>query len=231
MRSKRGLRVRVPVKAGPHAVGVAFLEDFPASTRSRLQPFLRSSYDTLDWTGRPHIEMFTITGPFNPTGAGDTPSRRRIFVVPARGSRADESAVREADRLDAGAPRLSPRRRPTTDSSTLLTFYEAGRREGSFEAGIEAALQRILASPKFVFRVERDPARRRRRAAYYRVSDLELASRLSFFLWSSIPDDELLDLASAGQLKDPAVLEQQVRRMLADPRSQALVSNFAGQWL
>jgi hypothetical protein len=222
------LRVRLPIKAGPHAVGVAFVEDLPGLDTVRLQPFLRSSYDTLDWTGRPHIEMFSISGPFNQSGAGDTPSRRRIFTCrPA--SRQEELPC--ARRILAALARRAYRRTPTTaDLDHVLTFYGEGRNEGSFETGIQAALQFILASPNFAFRVERDPDRVAAGAAY-RLGDFELASRLSFFLWSSIPDDELLDVAARGRLKDPAVREQQVRRMLADPRSRALVSNFAGQWL
>ena len=123
-------------------------------------------------------------------------------------------------------------RRPVTDADLkpLLGFFEEGRREGNFDTGIQAALQAILASPRFVFRVERDPVNVAP-GGTYRLDDLELASRLSFFLWSSIPDEELLSVAGQGKLKTPAVLEQQVRRMLADPKSQAIVSNFAGQWL
>jgi hypothetical protein len=222
------LRVRIPVKAGPHAVGVAFVEDFPGVDTVRLQPFLRSSYDTLDWTGRPHIEMFSIAGPFNPAGPGDTPTRRRIFECrPTTGP----GELPCAKRIISSLARQAYRRPPTeTDLEHALGFYEAGRRDGSFESGIQAALQFILASPNFVFRVERDPEHVAADAVY-RVSDIELASRLSFFVWSSIPDAELLDLATRGRLADPAVREHQVRRMLADPRSHALVSNFAGQWL
>jgi hypothetical protein len=238
------LRVRIPVKAGPHAVGVAFVEDFPGVDTVRLQPFLRSSYDTLDWTGRPHIEMFSISGPFNPAGSGDTPSRRRIFecsssrptspealrwASPTKPASADESVC--AKRIISSLARQAYRRPPTeADLEHAFGFYEAGRRDGSFESGIQAALQFILASPNFVFRVERDPANVAA-GTVYRISDIELASRLSFFLWSSIPDAELLDLATRGRLADPAVREHQVRRMLADPRSHSLVSNFAGQWL
>ena len=222
------LRVRLPVKAGPHAVGVSFVEDLPAVDTVRLQPFLRSSYDTLDWTGRPHIEMFSMSGPFNQSGPGDTPSRRRIFSC-RPGSRQDEMPC--ARRIMTSLARRAYRRTPTpTDLDHVLTFYDQGRRDGSFDTGIQAALQFILASPNFVFRAERDPDGVAPGAAY-RLSDSELASRLSFLLWSSIPDDELLDVAARGRLKDPAVREQQVRRMLADPRSHALVSNFAGQWL
>ena len=222
------LRIRLPVKAGPHVVGVTFVEDLPGVDTVRLQPFLRSSYDTLDWTGRPHIEMFSISGPFNQSGPGDTPSRRRIFSCrPA--SPQDEMPC--ATRIMTSLARRGYRKTPTrTDLDHISTFYEAGRREGSFETGIQGALQFILASPNFAFRVERDPDNVTP-GAMYRLGDFELASRLSFFLWSSIPDDELLDVAARGRLKEPAVREQQVRRMLADPRSHSLVSNFAGQWL
>jgi hypothetical protein len=222
------LRFRARVKAGPRAVGVAFVEALPGVDTVRLQPYLRSSYDTLDWTGRPHIEMFSIAGPLNPTGSGDTPSRRRIFVC-RPGAAADEP--RCAGRIISSLARQAYRRPPTdADMAHALRFYEAARRDGSFETGIQAALQYILASPHFVFRVEPDPPNLAA-GTVYPIGDLELASRLSFFLWSSIPDDELLGLAARGRLKDRAVRERQVRRMLADPRAHALVSNFAGQWL
>ena len=138
--------------------------------------------------------------------------------------------MRAADPLDARAPRVSPPGRPTTDLRTCCRSTSAGRAEGSFDLGIQKALERLLVSSQFLFRIEREPANVAA-GTPYRVSDLELASRLSFFLWSSIPDDELLDAAAAGRLKDPKVLEQQVRRMLADPRSESLVTNFAAQWL
>jgi len=251
------LSVRVPVKAGPHDVSIAFVESFPVADTTRLRPFLKSAHDTLDWTGRPHIQTLTITGPFHATGPGDTPSRRRIFVCQP-GSKATEAAC--AKRIISTLARRAYRRPVTdVDIQPLLTFYDEGRRpstlrqtqgrpeqgrgtagsgraelvearEGEFDTGIERALQVILASPKFVFRIERDSARATPGLAY-RVGDIELASRLSFFLWSSLPDDELLKAAGAGQLGRPAVLEQQVRRMLADPRAETLVSNFAGQWL
>jgi mono/diheme cytochrome c family protein len=222
------LRVRVPVTAGPHDVSVAFVEDAPVAEPVRLQPFLRSSIDNFDWAGRPHIQTFTITGPFNATGPGDTPSRRRIFACRPK-SVAAEAAC--AERILTPLVRLAYRAPvDPVDLQRVLKIYREGRRAGTFDTGIEAALQRILAAPKFVFRVERDPATAEPGAAY-RISDVELASRLSFFLWSSIPDDELLKVAEAGKLREPAVLEMQVRRMLADPRAQALVDNFAGQWL
>jgi mono/diheme cytochrome c family protein len=219
--------VRVPVKAGPRTIGVAFLQN-TAPTPWRLQPFLRSSNDTLDPTGWPHIDRFTITGPFNPTGPGDTPSRQRIFICRPT-SRADEEPC--ARRIISTLARRAYRGQLTdADLQRLFEFYATGRKERDFEGGIQLALQRILASPKFTFRVERDPATAQP-GTVYRISDFELASRLSFFLWSSIPDDELLDLARGGRLKNAVVLEKQVARMLADPKSEALVDNFAGQWL
>jgi Protein of unknown function (DUF1592)/Protein of unknown function (DUF1588)/Protein of unknown function (DUF1585)/Protein of unknown function (DUF1587)/Protein of unknown function (DUF1595)/Planctomycete cytochrome C len=221
------LQVRVKVKAGPRAVGVAFLQRSLGENTRRLQPF-RSSLDSYDATGMPHIRTLSITGPFNPTGPGDTPSRRRVFVCRPANAQAEESC---ATQIVTALARRAYRQPPTAaDVQRLLDFYRAGRRDGTFETGIERSLQRILASPKFVIRVEHEPAAVAP-GAVYAISDYELASRLSFFLWSSIPDDELLDAAAHGRLKTPPVLEQQVRRMLADPRSGALVSNFAGQWL
>ena len=220
------LQVRVPVRAGTHTVGAAFIRKIGGGTQ-RLRPFLRSSAGTYDATGRPHIETMTIAGPFQAVGPGDTPSRRRIFVCrPARA--ADEE--RCARQILSGIARRAYRR-PATDPEldTLLAFYRTGRGRGSWETGIQLALRRILASPNFVFRPEQEPAGPP--GSMHRVGDLELASRLSFFLWSSIPDEQLLVLAERGRLRDPRVLEQQVRRMLADSRASALAENFAGQWL
>ena len=222
------LRVRAPVKAGPRAVGVAFIEKSALGT-ARLQPFLKSAADTFDFTALPQISTLTITGPFNATGAGDTPSRRRLFVCHP-GNAADEAPC--AKRIISTLARRAYRH-PVTSAElrAILQFYDVGRMDGgSFDAGIQAALQRVLASPKFVFRVEHDPAHVPP-GTIYRINDFDLASRLSFFLWSSIPDDELLELAARGELQKPAVLERQVRRMLADPRAQSLMTNFAGQWL
>jgi hypothetical protein len=174
------------------------------------------------------VDSVAIAGPYNAKGAGETPSRQRIFVcTPAAGAEEEPCARKILSTLARRAYR-----RPVTDQDVepLLGLYKTGRGRGSFEAGIEVALQRILAGPEFLFRVEHDPANGAP-GAVHPVSDLDLASRLSFFLWSSVPDDELLDLAERGKLKEPAALEQQVRRMLADPRSKALVRNFAGQWL
>jgi hypothetical protein len=219
---------RMPLKAGPHTITVAFLERSAAVNPLRLQPFIRSSNDTLDTIGHPHLDTFTLTGPFNPTGPGDTPSRRRIFFCkPA--SKADEEPC--ARRIISTFARRAYRGLATaSDVERLLEFYQSGRKTATFERGIQNALDRMIASPKFIYRVERDPVGAAP-GAVYRVTDYELASRLSFFLWSSIPDDQLLQAARLGTLHTPAVLNQQVKRMLADPKSQALVDNFAGQWL
>ncbi len=220
------LRVRVPIKAGPHTVTAAFVQEPEVVEPLRLQPFLRSSVDNFDWSGWPHLQTLAITGPFHATGPGDTPSRRRIFFCHA------DTEVCAKQIVSTLARRAYRQPVSAADLQVLMKFYESG---GGFEGGIETALQRILASPKFVFRVERDPENLPA-GAVHRVTGVELASRLSFFLWSSIPDEELLKLAAEdrsgnAKLKDPAVLTREVRRMLADPKSQALVSNFAGQWL
>ncbi len=222
------LRARVPVKAGPHTVTVAFVQAPQAAEPVRLQPYLRSSVDNFDWTGHPHLQALTISGPFNPTGPGDTPSRRRIFVCRPRTGPEETPCARRIITALVGRAYRQPA--AGADLDRVLKFYEQGRRSGGFDSGIEMAVQRILASPKFVFRVERDPEGAAPGTASP-VSDLELASRLSFFLWSSIPDDDLLRAAEHGNLKDPAAFDRQVRRMLDDPKSEALISNFAGQWL
>jgi hypothetical protein len=177
---------------------------------------------------QPAVASVTITGPYNARGPGNTPSRSRVFLCHPTKSSEEVGCARKI--LSTLARRAY--RRPVTDADvqSLVSFYQEGRTESGFEGGIEAALQALLVSPEFIFRIERDP-RGIAPDSNYRISDLELASRLSFFLWSSIPDDELLDLAIRGRLKDSAVLTQQVRRMLADSRSQALVDNFVGQWL
>ncbi len=222
------LGVRLRISAGPHDVVAAFIGSAPTADATKLRPFLKSAFDTLDWTGRPHVRMLTITGPFNATGSGDTPARRRILMCRPTSQRTEDDCARQI--ISTLARRAFREPVTETDLQPLLAFYKMGRQEGSFDIGIERALQLILASPKFVFRVERDPSNLTPGTAY-KVNDFELASRLSFFLWSSIPDDELLAEASAGRLKNPAVLERQTRRMLADSKAQALVSNFAGQWL
>jgi hypothetical protein len=221
------LTVRVPVTAGPHAISAAFLGRSAVEGGTRLQLFKRTNVDTTDHTGVPHVEYVSIAGPFNPTGAARTPSRDRILAcAPASSAQEPACAKQIVETLARRAYR-----RPVTASEVarLLTFYEAGRKDGTFDKGIERALRSILSSPKFVFRAEQDSAAAP--GTLYPIRDLELASRLSFFLWSSIPDDELVEVARRGTLRQPAVLERQVRRMLADRRSDALVSNFAGQWL
>jgi hypothetical protein len=219
------LKVRVPVKAGTRDVSVAFLQQPQIAGASRLQNYQRSTVDNFDWSGEPHIQTLTITGPFGVTGTGDTPSRRRIFTCRPASTASETQCARQI------VSNLTRRayRQPVTDADMrrIMSFFETGRRTGGFEAGIQAAIQRILSSPQFLFRIERDPAP----GIAHRITDLELASRLSFFLWSSIPDDRLIQLASNKSLTRPAVLEAEVRRMLADSKSSALVENFAGQWL
>jgi len=221
------LKTKVHVNAGPHDVAVAFLRRDSAESDEPLQPFTRD-LDLQDMNGIPLIDHVQITGPMNPTGSGDTPSRRRIFVcTPANAAQEVPCAKKILGTLARRAYR-----RPVTDADmeTLLTFYQAGRNHGNFQAGIENALRLILTSPKFLFRSEPDPSNVVAGSIYH-VSDLDLASRLSFFLWSSIPDDELLNVAAQGKLRQPAVLDREVRRMLADPKAEALVNNFAEQWL
>jgi hypothetical protein len=221
------LKTKVHVKAGPHAVAVAFLRRDAAESDEPLQPFTRD-LDLQNMNGIPLIDHVQITGPLNAAGPGDTPSRRRIFVCHPASAKDEVPCAKKI--LSTLARRAY--RRPITDADLekLLSFYQAGRNGANFETGIESALRLILASPKFLFRSEPDPSNATPGTNYH-VSDLELASRLSFFLWSSIPDEQLLTLAAQGKLKDPAVLEQQVRRMLADPRAESLVNNFAEQWL
>jgi mono/diheme cytochrome c family protein len=220
---------RVPLKAGPHKIAVAFLQKPQALNTRRLQNYVRSSSDTIDFSGYPHIDEIILSGPFNATGSGDTPSRRRILVCrPATVAEEEPCARRILSTLARRAYRGDV---TAADTDALLTFFRRGRQDGGrFEAGLDLALRRMLASPKFVFRVERDP-QGAAPGRPYQLRDLELASRLSFFLWSTVPDDELLDLAAAGRLSQPATLERQVRRMLASPKAQAIADNFGGQWL
>ena len=235
----RRLRTRVSVKAGPHDVGVAFLRKDSALSDEPLQPFTRN-LDLQDMNGLPTINFMQITGPFAVTGPGDTPSRRKIFMCDARvnASRSGSAkASAERDEVACAKQILTTvarhaYRRPVNENEIddLMRFFSAGRRRGTFETGIEEALAFVLASPKFLFRAEPDPPTVAA-GATYPVPDFELASRLSFFLWSTVPDDELINTAASGQLHEPAALERQVRRMLADPKSQALVDNFAAQWL
>jgi hypothetical protein len=216
------LEFRIPVKAGPRWIGVTFVERDEARDENTLRPRMRGRGT------EPAIALVTLSGPYDPQGPGDTPSRRRIFSCHPSESAAELPCAKQI--LSTLARRAY--RGPVTgqDLDDLLPFYTAGSKEAGFERGIQRALERMLVSPQFLFRIERDPAGVAP-GAPYRISNLELASRLSFFLWSSIPDDELLDAAINGKLSQPAVLEQQVRRMLADKRSESLVTNFAEQWL
>jgi len=221
--------VKVPLTAGPHRIGVAFLQKPQALNTRRLQSYVRSSSDTIDFSGFPHIDEVILTGPFNPTGPGDTPSRRRILTCQPKTAAQEAPCARRI--LTTLARRAYRGHVEAGDVRTLEDFYRRGREDGgTFETGLDLALRRLLASPKFLVRVERDPAAGVPGSSYT-LSDLELASRLSFFLWSSIPDDELLGLAETGQLRRPAALARQVRRMLADAKSQAFIDNFGGQWL
>jgi hypothetical protein len=250
------LEFRLKVKAGPQAIGVAFLNKANAINEDLVRRPLSSTYDVFigmqyGYTTAPHLSRVVITGPYNATGLGDTPSRRRVFSchpgsavdsLPAS-AKATAGTRRSSPEIDASEGgcakqiistlvRRAYRRAPTdADVDPLIAFYQEERtKTGNFEAGIEMALRRILADPEFIFRFEPPPAGVAAKSAY-RISDTELASRLSFFLWSSIPDEELLKLAIDGKLHQPAVLERQTRRMLADPKARALVTNFANQWL
>jgi Protein of unknown function (DUF1592)/Protein of unknown function (DUF1588)/Protein of unknown function (DUF1587)/Protein of unknown function (DUF1585)/Protein of unknown function (DUF1595)/Planctomycete cytochrome C len=252
------MELRLPVKAGTRRVGLTFLADSsvpevvvvgaaggaaaaaaarpgrpagPGLTSKmdlRLDGVRVKLYDVPSRGGNPNFTSLTISGPYDVREAGATPSREKIFICSASSAKDEEPCARKI------LTNLTHRayRRPVTDADILplLAFYRAGRKEGSFDTGIEMALRAILVSPDFLFRVEHDPAAGKA-GAVHRVTDVELASRLSFFLWSTIPDDELLGLAEHNKLSDPAVLSAQVNRMLADRRSEALVDNFAGEWL
>ncbi len=233
-----GLEVRFPAKAGQRVVGVSFVRRLSES-EGVLQPRNRGYGRFVDerYDDDAAVEQVAIGGPYAVDGPGDTASRREIFVCrPGEPSVVNNNDNDEAE--DACARQILARlarrayRRPVTGAEveTLMEFYASGRRDGDFDAGIQFALERMLVDPEFLFRIERDPTDLAP-GTPYRLSDLELASRLSFFLWSSIPDDELLETAVRGQLSDPVVLERQTRRLLADSRSRALVDNFVSQWL
>jgi hypothetical protein len=221
------LRTRLFVPAGPHEVTVSFLEKSAAETHEPLELHTRN-LDLQDMNGLPVVDYVNVHGPFNPTGAGLTPSRERIFSC---------RPLQKADEIPCATEILSTLarrayRRPVTEDDVvaLMRFFETGRARGGFDAGIESALRLILTSPSFLFRGEIDPPDAAP-GTLYAVDDAALASRLSFFLWSSLPDDELLGLAEKGKLHEPKVYRAQVKRMLADPRAHALVDNFAAQWL
>ncbi len=224
----KDFHLRLAVKAGSHELAAAFIKKPSVLLETERQPY--QAHFNMDRHPRvqPALYSLSVTGPFNPSGPGDTASRQRIFVCnPEKASEQDACAKRILSTVARRAWR-----RPVTDSELQvpLRFYREGRSEAGFENGIEMALRAVLMSPRFLFRIEQDPAGIAAQTAYA-LSDIDLASRLSFFLWSSIPDDELLDAAIHSRLKQPAVLEIEVRRMLADTRSESLVNNFAEQWL
>jgi mono/diheme cytochrome c family protein len=221
------LEVRVPVKAGPRVVGITFVRKSGALVESVREPFFTTHAEG-GTRSQPSVASVTIAGPFAPTGVSETPSRQRIFACKPANRQAEAACARQV------VSQLARRayRRPATDAQLkeLLGFYNEGHAAGTFENGIELALRRLLVSPEFLYRIEADPSGVSA-GSTYALGDYELASRLSFFLWSSIPDEPLLDAAARGALKNEQELARQVRRMLADPRSEALAKNFAGQWL
>ena len=225
------LKLRVPVTGGPHDVGATFLKNGSSLLETERQPLQSHFNEQRHPRLTPAIYQVTITGPYAAQGADDTPSRRRLFVcTPTQPSLPEEEEACAEEILSTLMRRAYRRPISEADVEGPMAFYREGRSEGDFDAGIGNALTSVLVNPKFLFRVELDPDQGPS-GATYRISDLELASRLSFFLWSSLPDDELLDAAIRGELGRPDELERQARRLLADPRSNNLASNFAGQWL
>jgi len=220
------LKARVAVSAGPHELAVTFVKDGSSLQESGRQPLQSHYNDRRHPRIAPAVDQISVAGPYAPKGAVDTPSRRRLFVCQPAG---DEEKCAKAI-LTTLMRRAYRRPISSADLERPMAFYREGRAGGDFEAGIGSALSAVLANPAFLFRVEPDPEKTPP-GGVYRVSDLELASRLSFFLWSSIPDDQLLDAAIRGTLTRPGELEKQTRRMLADRRSSNFATNFAGQWL
>jgi hypothetical protein len=234
------LEIRVPVTAGPHKIGVSFVAAQNSVPEGVFRPRVLGSNSALAGgkTAEPWVDSVAISGPYEARGLGEPPSHRKIFVCHPSATPSVAGGDVGSSEEDACAKtilstlgRLAYRRTiRDADTEALLAFYRMGRKQGSFEDGIRMAIERMLVSVDFLFRVEFDPPNVASNANY-RISDLELASRLSFFLWSSIPDDQLLNLAERGKLGNAEVLEQQVRRMLRDPRSEAFLKNFFGQWL
>jgi mono/diheme cytochrome c family protein len=226
----RSIETRMPLPAGEHVIGAGFL-----SESAKLEGGAPGAGGRAGAAAPPpspnvvSVEYISIGGPYNPTGPGDTESRRRIFICRPKTGEAEDICAKQ---ILASLARRAYRRPVTAaDTDPLMKLFAAGRADGgNFDSGVEMGLSGILVSPEFLFRVEKAPAAAAKGSTYH-LADLDLASRLSFFIWSSIPDDELLGLAEKGKLHDPAVLAAQVRRMLADPKSKALVENFAGQWL
>ncbi|HEX4612033.1 MAG TPA: DUF1592 domain-containing protein [Urbifossiella sp.] len=222
------LKARFAVTAGRHDLGVTFAQQSASLLETKRQPYQARYNLHRHPRTTPAVYQATITGPFNATGPGDTPSRRRIFT--RRPAKPEDEEGCAKDIVSALMRRAYRRPVVEADVARAMTFYRQGRADGGFEAGVELALSGILVNPGFLFRVERDPVGVAPKASY-RVSDLDAASRLSFFLWGGIPDDELLGLAARDELRKPDVFERQVRRMLADDRSRNLATNFAAQWL
>ena len=227
--AEEGFEIQVNVKAGPRVIGATFPREMwenEGIQQPRLFGYHLAVTELPD--ANPAVDSIQIEGPLSVDGPGDTPSRRRIFsCLPAN---LDEEPACAQQILSSLARRAY--RRPVSESDVqgLVEFYNQGRLDGGFEGGIQFALERVLVSPDFLFRIEQDPADAQP-GATYAISDIELASRMSFFLWSSPPDDELLNLAERGALREPGMLEQQVQRMMADPRADAFIKNFVGQWL
>jgi len=228
---RTSMKIRISTKAGLHDLGVTFLQTNFAPILDLDQHFMRDTVQTgptPGFTYFPHVGTVRIEGPYNAKQAEDSPSRRKIFICRPT-TPADETACARKIISNLATHAF---RRPAinADVDSLMAFYQEGRREAKFEDGIENALARILTDPQFIYRIEAEPPNVKQ-GETYRVSDIDLASRLSFFLWSTIPDDELIRVAGQGKLRDPVVLEQQVRRMLKHPKAEALAVNFAGQWL
>jgi mono/diheme cytochrome c family protein len=224
------LKLRVPVTAGPHEIAVTFPKKPTLLIETARQPYEAHFNYYRHPRLQPAVYEISIVGPYNPAGSGDTPSRRRVFVCKPSSAKDEDGCAKKI--LTSLMRRAY--RRPVTDADLKKPFelYQKFKADGGFDGGVEMGVSAVLSSPEFLFRIEKEPGAGASGAgSAYRVSDLELASRLSFFLWSSIPDDELLDVAAKGELSKPGVMEKQVTRMLADPRSSNLVTNFASQWL
>jgi len=226
----KDLKVRVTVSAGPHDIGVTFINDSSSLLEAQRQPQLARFNERRHPRTAPAVDQVSVSGPYVAKGAADTPSRRRIFVCAPESADSEKEIACAKTILSTLTRRAYRRPISKTDIDGPLAQYREGRAGGDFDAGITRALSAVLINPEFLFRVEAD-AKNAAAGDAYRISDLELASRLSFFLWSSIPDDELLDVAIRGRLSRPEELEKQTRRMIADPRSANLSTNFAGQWL
>jgi mono/diheme cytochrome c family protein len=229
---KNNVETRAFIKAGPRVVGVSLRKDtLEAETRfPEIYPWGNSAIfgTTVGAVNFIKINAVDISGPFKPAGPGDTPSRRRVFTCQPATPAAEDAC---AEKIFTGLARRAFRRPVTaSDVTPFMEAYSAEKKGATFEAGIRAGLEQMLVAPALLFRIQRDPADAKPDVPF-RLSDIDLASRLSFFLWSSMPDEELLQVAERGRLKEPAVMEQQVRRMLADDRAAALVTNFATQWL